>query len=590
MKSLIKVLAVLSLITASSLTLRAQDAPPPPDQGGPPPPDQGAPPPDQGAPPPDQGASSDQDDQGVSFQSFYDQLSEQGQWVQTDDYGYVFQPNVSDPNWAPYTDGHWVYSNVGWTWVSDEPWGWATYHYGRWANIDGTGWVWVPGYRWAPAWVSWRYGGGYAGWAPLPPGTLVGADYDDPGVDVSLGFHFGGDVDVSFGIGAGCYNFIRVGDFGYPNYRGRYENRYNNYAIINNTTNVTNININNRGDRGNFQGVSVRGPLLREVNASSRQRVPTVQLAESNRAGRSQLQGNTLSVFAPQVNGATIHQARPTRVSQTIAHPTFNRGDSITRPLAVTSTLRPAAPSADVVRAANNAMAHAPARAHIATANTPIRTQGTAPLTSLAPVAIRHNAAAVNGNTVQHNAVPSTGSQHRDAASAFTGENTTPATTHQASSVYHPPTGTPPTANHQQVQNDVHNEGQQTQVYHPSTQNQQTQVYHPQTQVYHPQAEASHTQTEVPRTQTQVYHPQAETTHAQTEVPHTQTQVFHPQAEVPHTQTEAPHTQTQVFHPQAQAQPQSHQAPAATHSAPAAAPAAQGQPATGNGQSHQQGH
>ena len=28
---------------------------------------------------------------------------------------------------------------------------------------------WVPGYEWGPAWVSWRFGGGYVGWAPLPP-------------------------------------------------------------------------------------------------------------------------------------------------------------------------------------------------------------------------------------------------------------------------------------------------------------------------------------------------------------------------------------------------------------------------------------
>ena len=119
--------------------------------------------------------------QGVSFQTFYDQLGDQGTWMQTDNYGYVFQPNITDPDWAPYTQGHWVNTDAGWTWVSNEPWGWATYHYGRWANIEGTGWVWVPGYRWAPAWVSWRYGGGYAGWAPLPPETLVDADYGDRG-------------------------------------------------------------------------------------------------------------------------------------------------------------------------------------------------------------------------------------------------------------------------------------------------------------------------------------------------------------------------------------------------------------------------
>jgi hypothetical protein len=35
------------------------------------------------------------------------------------------------------------------------------------------GWLWVPGYQWAPAWVSWRYGGDAVGWAPLAPGLSL---------------------------------------------------------------------------------------------------------------------------------------------------------------------------------------------------------------------------------------------------------------------------------------------------------------------------------------------------------------------------------------------------------------------------------
>ncbi|MCY1060360.1 hypothetical protein OV142_35060 [Nannocystis sp. SCPEA4] len=31
--------------------------------------------------------------------------------------------------------------------------------------------MWVPGEVWAPAWVDWRWGGGYVAWAPLPPPT-----------------------------------------------------------------------------------------------------------------------------------------------------------------------------------------------------------------------------------------------------------------------------------------------------------------------------------------------------------------------------------------------------------------------------------
>ena len=71
--------------------------------------------------------------------------------------------------WRPYTQGHWVDTDYGWTWISDEPWGWATYHYGRWLADQEYGWLWVPGNQWGPAWVSFQQGGGYVGWAPLPP-------------------------------------------------------------------------------------------------------------------------------------------------------------------------------------------------------------------------------------------------------------------------------------------------------------------------------------------------------------------------------------------------------------------------------------
>ena len=63
----------------------------------------------------------------VSFQTFYDSLASEGTWIQTQKYGYVWQPNVNDADWAPYTVGHWVYTDDGWTWVSDEPFGWAVY-------------------------------------------------------------------------------------------------------------------------------------------------------------------------------------------------------------------------------------------------------------------------------------------------------------------------------------------------------------------------------------------------------------------------------------------------------------------------------
>jgi hypothetical protein len=74
-----------------------------------------------------------------------------------------------DADWSPYSNGYWQRTDAGWYWASDEPWGWATYHYGRWDSSPQYGWYWVPQTQWAPAWVSWREGGGYVGWAPLGP-------------------------------------------------------------------------------------------------------------------------------------------------------------------------------------------------------------------------------------------------------------------------------------------------------------------------------------------------------------------------------------------------------------------------------------
>ena len=408
-------LAVLALTFAPALVHAQDDAPPPP------PPDASAPPPDGSAPPPDDGSAPPPPDaggdQGTSFQTFYDQLGSQGNWVQTDNYGYVFQPNVSDPNWAPYTDGHWVYTDQGWMWASDEPWGWATYHYGRWANVDGTGWVWIPGYQWAPAWVSWRYGGGYCGWAPLPPETFIGAEYAQPGFAVGIGFHFGGDVDVSFNIGPGCYNFVQVGFLGDPNYRGHYLDRSRNFVVINNTTNITNININRSGANTGFRGVSVGGPRINEVNAHASQRIPTVRLAEAGAPGRSTLRGDTMSVYAPRVNAASIHQGRPARVSGTLASATLNRGDSITRPMQVTSSIQGREASPEAISAARVAAEVAPAHARVATERTEARTQFTQPLTSLKPVS------AVRSTTAGVNAPHAATTTPRTESSSFTGES-----------------------------------------------------------------------------------------------------------------------------------------------------------------------
>jgi hypothetical protein len=108
----------------------------------------------------------------ASVEVFYGTLAPYGEWVYVDGYGRVWRPSVAvvGPGFRPYgPGGYWVYTDYGWSFESDWSWGWAPFHYGRWYLDGGYGWVWVPGTVWAPAWVSWRYGGGYVGWAPLPP-------------------------------------------------------------------------------------------------------------------------------------------------------------------------------------------------------------------------------------------------------------------------------------------------------------------------------------------------------------------------------------------------------------------------------------
>ena len=106
---------------------------------------------------------------------FHAPLTPYGTWIEVGSYGRCWHPARVAVDWQPYGCGRWIWTDCGWYWVSDEPWAWACYHYGSWVYESDYGWLWVPGLEWAPAWVSWRFGGGYCGWAPLAPrGVVVG--------------------------------------------------------------------------------------------------------------------------------------------------------------------------------------------------------------------------------------------------------------------------------------------------------------------------------------------------------------------------------------------------------------------------------
>ena len=166
----------------------------------------------------------------ADFGEFSAALAPYGRWLEVAGYGTCWSPDV-EQHWAPYTEGYWAYTDAGWTWVSREPFGSIVFHYGRWL-MTSEGWCWVPGQDWGPAWVSWRTGDKYVGWAPLPPEVPWNAKR---GV--------GSWVDVQSDIGPGYYRFCRVEDFGSPQMREVVFPVHYNPEVFVTTRNVTHITV-----------------------------------------------------------------------------------------------------------------------------------------------------------------------------------------------------------------------------------------------------------------------------------------------------------------------------------------------------------
>jgi len=258
----------------------------------------------------------------VSVDFFYNNLSG-GNWIEVGDYGYGWQPDitVSDPNWRPYSDGYWAYTDVGWTWVSYEDFGWATYHYGRWSRVADYGWVWFPGndLEWGPAWVSWRTGGDYIGWAPLPP--------RGPGIAYA-GVSIGGQVDVEFDIGPAYYNFVDVRYIGEPVLRDRIFAPSQNVTYINQTVNVTNITYNNNTVYNygpDYSALSARSS--RPIQRLNIERQQNVDLSTAAKSGAlTKVQGDKLVVAAPNKLQKSAKLIAPPSVKAKVAQPKIEHG------------------------------------------------------------------------------------------------------------------------------------------------------------------------------------------------------------------------------------------------------------------------
>lgn len=220
---------------------------------------------------------------GISFQVFYNELSPYGDWVMDPTYGYVWVPFV-EQGFHPYgTNGYWEMTNFGNTWVSNYQWGWAPFHYGRWFWDNFYGWAWVPGYEWGPAWVNWRTGGGYYGWAPLGPGLHVG---------------------VGFNIPSNYWVFIPQRRFRSRNFFRYCAPAYHVSHIYQRTTVINNTYVYNNK-------TYYTGPSKRDIERTTRTVVPVYQVSDSGRPGRTVVQKDRIIVYRPEVREVSARNENP---------------------------------------------------------------------------------------------------------------------------------------------------------------------------------------------------------------------------------------------------------------------------------------
>lgn len=267
----------------------------------------------------------------VSLETFYYELSPYGDWINDSQYGRVWRPDVDQNEFRPYySDGHWEMTRFGNTWVSDYDWGWAPFHYGRWHYAGRRGWLWVPDTNWGPAWVSWRSGGGYYGWAPLAPG---------------MNFSTGRIPDY-------YWVFVPQRSIYYSSYPGynRDRNRgiYSNTTIINNTY-VYNQNRYYAGPRAEEIRRVTRQPVTihdirdqRSDRYGSRNNRPEV-LRNTDRSGRSSTSSPSNDPYRNSDN--RVQSPRPQRSTENSGGRVSNSGrseNSLSEKPTTQSTARPA--------------------------------------------------------------------------------------------------------------------------------------------------------------------------------------------------------------------------------------------------------
>jgi hypothetical protein len=232
-------------------------------------------------------------------------LDKHGEWSEVPDYGQVWTPNNVDADWAPYSDGNWVWEPYyGWTWVGNESWGWAPYHYGRWFRNRGA-WSWWPGERgirpvWGPAYVSFFGFGGFGsiGWLAIGPCDPFFPWYGRG--RFGFGF-FGFNEFASFRFGA---DFGRRFPGAFGPLHGRFDERFSNFRQAERDPHILHsVNSERAGEFGHGAVAHTRGISSEEFRSSrfTSGGVPAVPTRES------------LSATNRAVNPGTIRNNQNTR-------------------------------------------------------------------------------------------------------------------------------------------------------------------------------------------------------------------------------------------------------------------------------------
>jgi hypothetical protein len=232
----------------------------------------------------------------ITYQTFYDDLSPYGTWIDYPSYGHVWHPGVAG-DFRPYlTNGYWNYTNDGWMWSSSYEWGWAPFHYGRWLYDDMYGWLWIPGYEWSQAWVTWGSVDNFYAWAPLMP-------------EVNVGIQFG-----AWRPAAQYWNICDRSHIYDRNIVNVVEKR-NNIPTYVNRINVIN----------NFSSTKVhnqfysKGPEIKDVEKYTNRTITPAAIREVNNRQQAKEENGNLHVYRPAVANPQPREFR--RVDNGDAHP-----------------------------------------------------------------------------------------------------------------------------------------------------------------------------------------------------------------------------------------------------------------------------